>query len=483
MKNNINSISKTRKSTFVGFLVILCFYACVPSKTLKLENSSVPENYNNLDTDTVNIATVKWKDFFSDPYLVSLIDTALEKNQELNILLQQVDMAKNEIKARKGEYLPFVNFYGGSEVEKVGKYTRNGSVEENLNIREDTKFPEPLKDYSLGLSASWELDIWKKLRNSKKSALYEYLSSMEGKNFMVTNLVAEISDAYYELISLDNQLKIVQENLDIQQNALRMVRLQKEAAMTTELAVRRFEAEVLKNQSLKYELQQQIVEGENKIKFLIGSHSKTIQRSSNDFVETRIDPIHTGIPSQLLQNRPDIRKAEFELEAAKLDIKVAKANFYPALGIKAGIGLQAFNTKYLTRTPESLAYSLVGDIVGPLINRNAIKTAYKNANDRQIQAVYEYEKSILNSYIEVSNLLSKVDNLQKSYDLKEGQVKALNESIDISILLFKSARADYMEVLLTQREALDAKMELVETKKEQMVARIHMYQALGGGWN
>lgn len=105
---------------------------------------------------------------------------------------------------------------------------------------------------------------------------------------------------------------------------------------------------------------------------------------------------------------PDIRKAEFELEAAKLDFKVAKANFYPALGIKMGIGLQAFNTKYLTRTPESQVYSLLGDIIGPLINRNAIKTAYKNANDRKIQAVYEYEKSILNGYIEVSNLLSKV---------------------------------------------------------------------------
>ena len=483
MKNNIINILSTRKSTYVGFLVLLCFYACVPSKNLKLEDKTVPENYTSIAGDTVNTANVKWKEFFSDPYLVALIDTALVKNQELNIMLQQVDIAKNEIKARKGEYLPFVNFYGGAEVEKVGEYTRNGAVEKKLNIMEDEEFPEPLNNYSLGLSASWEIDIWKKLRNSKKAALFEYLSSVEGKNFMVTNLVAEIADSYYELVALDNQLKIVQENLDIQQNALRIVKLQKQAAMTTELAVRRFEAEVLKNQSLKYELQQEIVEAENKINFLIGKSPAPIQRSSADFIETKVDPIYAGIPSQLLQNRPDIRKAEFELEAAKLDTKVAKANFYPSLGIKAGIGLQAFNTKYLTSTPESLAYSLVGDVVGPLINRNAIKAAYKNASDKQIQAVYEYEKSILNGYIEVSNLLSKVSNLQMSYDLKEGQVKALNESIDISILLFKSARADYMEVLLTQREALDAKIELVETKKEQMVARINMYQALGGGWN
>jgi multidrug efflux system outer membrane protein len=481
-----NLIQKTIKSS--GFVLMFAFllvsvYSCVPTqKVIRNEHKIVPKAFKNEVTDSLNSAKIKWKDFFSDDYLIALIDTALGNNQELNIMLQQINSAQNEISARKGEYLPFVNMYAGSDVTKVGEFTRSGAVEKNLNIREDEKFPEPLGNFSFGLSASWELDVWKKLRNGKKVATLEYLSSMEGKNFMVTNLVAEIASAYYELQALDNQLAIINENLDIQQNALKMVKLQKEAARATQLAVRRFEAEVFKNQSNQYKIQQQIVETENKINFLIGHYPQKIMRDSENFIIKKIDTIFTGIPSQMLANRPDIRQAELELEASKLNVAIAKANFYPSIGIKYGIGLEAFQPKFLTETPQSLLYSLVGDVVSPLINRNAIKATYKNANARQLAAVFEYEKSILNGFIEVSNELSNISNLKKSYYLKEQQVKALTESIDLSLQLFRSARAEYTEVLLTQREALDSKLEIVETKRDQLLANVKLYQTLGGGW-
>jgi NodT family efflux transporter outer membrane factor (OMF) lipoprotein len=463
-------------------LIFVSIFSCVPSKSIREVNKTTPETYKNQDTDTLNTALMNWESYFSDPNLTSLINTALANNQELNMMLQQIDMAKNEVKARKGEYLPFVNAYAGAEVEKVGEYTRSGAVEKNLNVHEDEAFPEPLQDYSIGLSASWELDIWKKLRNGKKAAVLEYLASIEGKNFMVTNLVSEIANSYYELMALDSQLAIINKNLELQQNALTMVKLQKEAARATELAVRRFQAEVLKNQSTKFEIQQDIIEVENAINFLVGRYPQHIERKSESFISQNIATINSGIPSQLLQNRTDIRKAELELAAAKLNTKVAKANFYPSIGISAGIGLQAFKTKFLTETPESLIYSLTGDIIGPLINRNAIKAEYANANAKQLKAVYEYEKTILNAYVEVSNALSNIENLNKSYELSKQQVKALNESIDIATKLFKSARAEYTEVLLTQREALDSQIENIETKKEQFLAHVDIYKALGGGW-
>ncbi|MFI1772244.1 TolC family protein [Thalassobellus citreus] len=482
--NNIKaSIFKMRRFYVVGVVTVLTLSSCVSSKTVREENKTVPDKYQSMSTDTTNTAAVKWKGFFSDPNLIALIDTGLANNQELNIMLQQVDMSKNEIKARKGEYLPFINAYAGADVEKVGEFTRNGAVEKQLKVREEEAFPEPLTNFSAGLSASWELDVWKKLRNSKKAAVFEYLSSVEGKNFMVTQLVSEIASSYYELMTLDNQLAIIEQNLKIQTEAQRMVKLQKQAGRATQLAVRRFDAEVYKNQSNKFEIQQKIVETENRINFLVGRYPQHVKRDSENFINKKIDTIYAGIPSQLLQNRPDIKQAEYELAASKLDTKVARANFYPSIGIKAGIGLQAFKTKYLTSTPESLIYSLVGDVVGPLINRNAIKAEYKNANDKQLQAVYEYERAILNGYVEVQNELSNIKNLKASYELREAQVKALDESIDLSIRLFKSARAEYTEVLLTQREALDSKIEIIETKKEQMLANIKIYQALGGGWN
>ena len=122
-----------------------------------------------------------------------MIDTGLKNNQELNIILQEIEINKNEIRARKGEYLPYVNLSGGAGLEKAARYTRNGAVEDNIDIKPGTEFPEPLTDYSLGVYASWELDVWKKLRNAKKAAASRYLASIEGRNFMVTNLVAEIA--------------------------------------------------------------------------------------------------------------------------------------------------------------------------------------------------------------------------------------------------------------------------------------------------
>ena len=476
-------MNNIRKFYLVGLISIITLQSCVSTQDVREENKTVPEHYKNQSNDTLNTATVKWKDFFSDPNLIALIDTALNNNQELNIMLQQVGVAKNEIKARKGEYLPFVGIYAGSEVEKVGEYTRNGAVEKNLNIKEGEKFPEPLSNFSLGFSASWELDIWKKLRNGKKAAVLEYLASIEGKNFMVTQIVTEISSAYYELMALDSQLAIIEQNLSIQENALRMVKLQKEAAKATQLAVRRFEGDLFKNQSNKYQIQQKIVETENLINFLVGRYPQPVTRNSTDFITKTVNNMYAGVPSQLLANRPDIRKSEFELSAAKLNVKVARANFYPSIGIRAGVGLEAFKPKFLSNTPESLLYNLVGDLVSPLINRNAIKAEYSTANNRQLQAIYEYEKNILNAYIEVSNQLSKVKNLKESYRLKEQQVEALTESIDLSLKLFRSARAEYTEVLLTQREALDSKIEIIETKRDQLLANVKLYQALGGGWN
>ncbi|MBN7818102.1 TolC family protein [Algoriphagus pacificus] len=453
-----------------------------PELTEKAINNTVPESYNG-SQDTTNTADMDWQEYFSDPYLRSLIDTALSNNQELNITLQEIQIAQNEVRARKGEILPSVNIGAAAGVDKVGRYTSQGANDANTEIKPGEEMPDPLQDYMVGAFATWEVDIWKKLRNAKKSALTRYLGSVEGKNFMVTNLIAEIANSYYELLALDNELEIVKQNIEIQTNALEIVKYQKQAARVTELAVRRFEAQVLSTKSLQYGIQQEIIETENRINFLVGRFPQKVERDHTVFTDLVPEMIHAGIPSQLLANRPDIRQAEMELMASKIDVQVAKADFYPKLEISAGLGFNAFNTAYLFTTPQSLIYSLAGELTAPLINRNAIKARYLTANSMQIQAIYNYEQTILNAYIEVANQLSNIDNLEKTYSLKAEQVNALTESIDISNELFKSARADYMEVLLTQRDALESKFELIETKMKQMHAKVNIYQALGGGWN
>jgi NodT family efflux transporter outer membrane factor (OMF) lipoprotein len=469
---------------YSGILCISLIYtACTLPKNLaqRSENKKTPGVYNTYTTDSTNTAKTKWNNFFKDDNLKALIDTALKNNQELNILLQEINIAQNEARARKAAYLPFVGVGVGGGIEKSARFTRNGTVDDNLQIVPGQNFPTPLPDLMVGATASWEVDIWKKLRNSRKSAIFTYLSTQDGRNFAQTNLVAEIASSYYELMALDNRLDILRQNIEIQQNALEIVKLEKAAARVTELAVRRFEAEVLKNQSRQYYIMQQITETENRINFLVGRFPQPVQRNSQGFSNLVPDSIRAGIPSQLLQNRPDIRQAERQLSAAKLDVKVAKAQFYPSLNITAGVGYQAFNPTYLVK-PQSLLYTLAGDLMAPLINRNAIKAAYYSATSRQIQAAFNYERTILNGYIEVANQVSNIANLKRSFDLKTKQVAALNQSIDISTGLFRSARADYMEVLMTQRDALEAKFELVETKMQQMNAMVNIYRALGGGW-
>ena len=463
--------------------VCLTYAACkIPVVATKTENKSVPASFNN-SQDTVNMATVKWKSYFTDPNLASLIDTALKNNQELNITLQEIAITQNEITARKGEYLPFVGIRGGAGVEKVGRYTSQGAGDATTEIKPGKEMPDPLPDFLIGAYATWEADIWHKLHNAKKAAVERYLATIEGRNFVITSLIAEIANSYYELLALDNQLRIVDSNITIQTNALEVVKQQKEAARVTELAVRKFEAEVFNTKSLQYGIQQQITETENRINFLLGRFPQPIVRDDKSLNAALPATIQTGIPSQLLSNRPDIKQAELELSAAKLDIQVAKARFYPSVGISAGVGWNAFSPTYLFRTPESMLYSLAGELVAPLVNKNAIKAEYMNANARQIQAVYNYERTIVNAYAEVANQVAKIGNLAKSYDLKAQQVAALTQSIDISNDLFKNARADYMEVLLTQRDALESKFELVETRMQQMKAMVNIYQALGGGWN
>lgn len=473
--------SSSRTYIVLGFLLFFAAGCKIPASVQRPENRAVPASYGITD-DTGRTPVVQWRNFFSDQHLADLIDTALQNNQELMITLQEIEIARNDIRMRKGAILPMAGIRAGAGFDKVGRYTSKGASEASSEIEPGKEVPEPLPDYGIGLYANWEVDIWKKLRNARKAAVSRYLSTVEGKNFVLTNLIAEVAGSYYELLALDNQLEIIRQNIALQKNALDIVKVQKEAARATELAVQKFQAEVLKSQSLEYDVLQRIKETENRINFLLARYPREIPRDKGDFQTALPAAVRTGIPSQLLANRPDIRRAEQELAAAKLDVKVARTEFYPSFSISAALGLQAFKPSYLVKLPQSMLYSLAGDLAAPLINRNAIKAEFANANARQVQAMYNYERTILNAYLEVTTQLARIGNLEKSYALKTKQVEALNRSIDVSNDLFRSARADYLEVLMTQRDALEARLELIETRKDQLNAVVHMYRDLGGGW-
>jgi NodT family efflux transporter outer membrane factor (OMF) lipoprotein len=460
----------------------LVYASCKIPKELQVNNSKeIPSSFVD-SKDTVNSAQINWREFFVDKNLVSLIDTAIKNNPDVLMTLQEIEVARNRVLSRDALLSPSISAGGGLGVEKVGRYTSQGAGDASAEIIPGKIVPEHLTDFLIGFHASWEADIWGKIRSSKKAAFTRYLGSIEGKNFVITNLVAEVANSYYELLSLDNQLEIIRETIQLQKNQLEIVKVQKEASVVTELAVKQFEAQVFNSQGLEFELLQRIAENENKINFLLGRFSQKIIRDKATFSTQMPAKIKVGIPSQLLVNRPDIKQAELELLATKFDARAARLEFYPSLDITSSMGFQAFKPSYLLRTPQSLLYSLVSDVAGPIVNRKAITAEFNTANALQVEALYNYQKTILNGFAEVSNELSNINNLEKVYSLKSKEVDVLIQSIDISTDLFKSARANYLEVLMAQRDALESKLELVEAKKRQFNSITNIYKALGGGW-
>jgi outer membrane protein, multidrug efflux system len=424
-----------------------------------------------------SVATQKqWDAFFPDPKLRALIGEALANNQELNIRLQEIIIAQNDVAAARGEYLPRVDADVGGGIEKVGEHTSQGVGDDAHGV------PKSLGDLRFGFKASWETDIWSRFRNARKAAKARYEATIQERNFLVTEIVAEIANSYYDLVALDNQIEILDRNIELQKDGLAVVKLKKEAARATELGVQRFAAEVLKNRGRRFSLEQQRIIVESHLNFLVGRFPQPVARNAETLMSATPAAVTTGLPSELLENRPDVKAALLRLEAAKLDTKSAKARFYPSISLEANVGYESFNPVHLIDTPQSLAYNLAGNLMAPLLNRAAIKAEYRSANARQIQAVFEYERSILQAFTDVYNQMTAISNLsQRTQQLTE-QVAALEAAIEVSNVLYRSAHADYSEVLLTRRDSLEAEMELVEAKKQQMQAIVSVYQTLGGGW-
>ena len=462
----------TKNKTLPAVLgTLLMLQACAPTvPMLKTKAIPMPGSFpESSDASETSSAEMIWKQFYQDKNLNFMIDTALKNNQELNILEQEINIANNEIMARQGEYLPKFNAGVDGGIEKTERFST-----EDANSA--TKFSRA------GVSMSWEVDIWKKLRNATKSAYYDYLAKIEGRRFVVTNIVAEVSNTYYELMALDNQLDIVKHYVRVMTQITEMTSLQQKAGRLTTLPVKRFEAEVLKNKARQVEIEQQIVISQNNLNRLLGLYPKNIARESKGFAEVNFSTIKSSVPTKLLENRPDIRQASFEMKAAKLNIKVAKARFYPSLSIDGSYGYEQFNSKHFDGTLGSVFYGAVANLTAPILNRQAIKADYLSANNKQVQAIYHYEQTMIQAYTEVVNQLSMIKNYNSVYQLKTEQVKALNDSIEISNILFKAARVDYIEALMTQRDSLEAQMELIDVKKQQLSAYVNLYKALGGGW-
>ena len=330
------------------------------------------------------------------------------------------------------------------------------------------------------MNATWQLDIYRQLRNARDAAAQRYVAASERRNYFVTTLVAEIAENFYRLMALDKRLENLDQIIELQKQSLEIAKTRKEFARSTELGVLRFQAELQRNYSEKLIINQSIIEGENRINFLVNRYPQRVERDSTNFYDLKIHPLSLGVPSQLLQNRPDIRQAERELAAAGLDVKVARVNFFPQLVISGNVGLASLLLNHLFE-PNATVGEIAGGLIGPLINKRAIRAQYLTANAAQMQAIYKYQRVILEAFTQVINRVTMVENYSKSIEIKKQQLISLTNAVSYAEDLFQNARIEYIDVLFSQRDLRDARVVLIDTKTEQLAAIVKAYQALGGG--
>ncbi|MBI3860947.1 MAG: TolC family protein [Planctomycetia bacterium] len=445
----------------------------------------LPGDFNGATSEN-NSAQIGVDEFFNDPVLLELISEGLASNLELKLRNQEVEIAANEILARRGAYLPFITGGGRGGVDRNSRFMPLGAAEDQLTFPGGGRYPDPLPNVLLSADLFWQVDIWRQLRNARDAAIQRYCRAVEARNYFITRLIAETAEKYFELAALDKRLVFLDQNIEIQQRSLEVARFQKNAGRGTELAVQRFLAEVRKSESQRLIVRQSIIEVENRINFLVGRYPQPVQRTAWDLIQLDRNILSVGVPAQLLQNRRDIRAAEHELEASGLDVLVARARFFPRLDLTARVGAEAFNPRYLL-DPGAFIAGAAGEMVGPVINKMAIQADYMSANARQLQALYDYQRTILNAFTEVINSMAKVQNYGGSVAIKQEQVTALEKSVSVALELFtlptgdEFAKVEYVDVLLATRDLLEARTALIETKQQQLAGIIYAYQALGGG--
>ncbi|WP_373512895.1 efflux transporter outer membrane subunit [Persicitalea sp.] len=473
----------SKKSPIV--ILLLSLYGCklmtpLPQRTTLQTPRTFLERL-----DSASIGGMKVNAFFTDTNLVALIDTALQRNQDIAMALQRIEIARASLWDREAALLPSVSAEASGGIRRYGDYTQEGvgNYDTNFsdNINPNQRMTNPLPEYFLGARSTWEADIWGKLRTRRRAALLRFQASEKARQLVVTNIVAEIAQLYYELLTLDNQLEIIERNRLLQKEAVETIVIQKQAGRANELAVRQFTAQLFNTQTRAIRIEQQIMEDENRINLLMGRFTQPITRGEPILEQELPTRIGVGVPAQMLRRRPDIQQAELELRAYEADLQTARLAFLPSLNITPYVGFNAFRSAVLFN-PASIAFGLVGGLTAPIINRKPLKAGQRRAQAQATEALYNYNKTVLTAYQETAINLRTLDNMQKIALLKEIETTALQQGVSISNDLFLAGYATYLEVITAQRSVLEAELERTTIQQQRFQALVSLYRALGGGW-
>lgn len=471
-----------RYITPLAFVLLTAFLsACKVSKDVATPKPELPVAFRSAaaitTADTSSIADIQWKNFFTDATLQKLIDSAIAKNYDMQIAVKNIDAAQLLFKQVKWNYVPEVALNVTASSSRPSDNSING-----LSIKQYGLGSKHIEDYSANLALSWEADIWGKIRNQSRQALAQYLQTTEAKKAIQTNIVASVSQGYYNLLMLDAQLDIAKKNVKLNDSTIRIIRLQYDAGQVTLLAVQQAEAQQQAAAQLVPQFERNVAVQENALSILAGKLPDIIERNGtlNDvkFPET----LTAGVPSAIISRRPDIRTQELALTIANAKVGITKSEMYPALRITASGGVNSFKASNWFNIPASLFGIVAGSVVTPLLEHKQLSTTYKVAQIDREKTVLQFRQSVLNAVGEVSDALVKIDKLKQEQAMAANRVKTLQQATTNASMLFKNGLANYLEVITAQSNVLQGELELASIKRDELSATAELYRSLGGGW-
>ncbi|KFF10630.1 membrane protein [Chryseobacterium soli] len=470
MKSLLNII----KGITFSVAILAAVSSCMARKEYERPKNVVDEKLFRTDmlpSDSINMADVSWKEIFTDPILQGHISKALENNLDIRIALQSIASAEAYLKQSKAAYEPTLTVGPGYTFQTQSLNTQTGK------LFGDRRY---INQIDITASIGWEADIWGKLKAQEKAQLATYLGTVAAHKAVKSDLVASVASAYYQLLTYDAQKRIIAETIAVREKNLETTKALKASGTLTEVAVQQSEALVFNAKSLLIDTDTQIQLLENTMSLLMGVPSNSIQRSTLESQNIPID-LKLGYPAQLLANRPDVMRAEYNLMNAFELTNAAKAQFYPTLKLTGSGGIQSLDIDHLFSV-NSLFASVVGGLAQPILNKRAIRTNYDVSLANQETAYLNFRKTVLTAGKEVSDAI-RVFSVQDSYiDLKRKELDAYKKSVDYSQELVNYGMANYLEVLNASVNSLNAELNISNAEYSKMKAGIDLYQALGGGW-
>lgn len=452
------------KYSIFSILAATALSGCQLGKHYTRPQLELPETLDSLSVDSSSIGDYPWEQLYTDTTLQGLIRKTLTYNKDMLIAAARI---KEMAAMKRIDYANLfpqvgVKVYAEKEAENYGGDHYKQSSE-----------------FDLKGTATWELDLWGKLRWAKDKSIADFVGSLENQSALKMSLIAQVAQSYFELVALDNELSIVKKTVDARQESLHLVRLRYEGGLIPEIPFRQAQVELARTATLVPDLERKITLKENEIAFLTGEYPHRIKRSVLPEEVMLPGSLPVGLPSSLLERRPDVRKAEQDLIAANAAVGVAFTSLFPTISLTASFGGESAELHDLLKSPTHL---LSASLLQPIFAMGKNRAMLKAKKAAYEQAVYAYEKTVLNAFKDAYNAISEFSKTKEIYETRLRLEQSSKIALDLAQLQYLNGYIGYIDLLDAQRGYLDAQIALNNAIRDKQLTVVNLYKALGGGW-